>query len=101
GEVKAFVALGGNFVRAAPETAALEEAWTRLRLSVQISTKLNRNHLIPGEISYILPCLGRIEIDEQETGPKLFQSRTPPPAFTVRTGWPSLQVPTSCQSRVS
>jgi len=48
----------------------MEEAWTRLRLSVQISTKLNRNHLIPGEISYILPCLGRIEIDEQETGPQ-------------------------------
>jgi molybdopterin-dependent oxidoreductase alpha subunit len=70
GEVKAFVALGGNFVRAAPETAALEEAWNRLRLSVQISTKLNRNHLIPGEISYILPCLERIEIDEQETGPQ-------------------------------
>lgn len=70
GEVKAFLALGGNFVRAAPETKALEEAWTRLRLSVQISTKLNRNHLVPGEISYILPCLGRIEIDEQETGPQ-------------------------------
>jgi molybdopterin-dependent oxidoreductase alpha subunit len=69
-EVKAFIALGGNFVRAAPETAALEKAWTRLRLSVQISTKLNRNHLIPGEISYILPCLGRIEIDEQATGPQ-------------------------------
>ncbi|PVE21714.1 formate dehydrogenase [Microvirga sp. KLBC 81] len=70
GEVKAFVALGGNFVRAAPETTALERAWTRLRLSVQISTKLNRNHLILGEISYILPCLGRIEIDEQATGPQ-------------------------------
>jgi len=70
GEVRAFVALGGNFVRAAPETMALESAWTRLRLSVQISTKLNRNHLIPGEISYILPCLGRIEIDEQVTGPQ-------------------------------
>ncbi|MBD2748019.1 FdhF/YdeP family oxidoreductase [Microvirga sp. BT688] len=69
-EVKAFVALGGNFVRAAPETAALEEAWARLRLSVQISTKLNRNHLIPGEVTYILPCLGRIEIDEQATGPQ-------------------------------
>src|SRR5215217_7293904 len=70
GEVKGFLGLGGNFIRAAPETAALEEAWTRLRLSVQISTKLNRNHLIPGEVTYILPCLGRIEIDEQETGPQ-------------------------------
>jgi molybdopterin-dependent oxidoreductase alpha subunit len=70
GEVKAFVALGGNFVRAAPETAALEDSWPRMRLSVQISTKLNRNHLIPGEVTYILPCLGRIEIDEQATGPQ-------------------------------
>src|ERR671913_556965 len=70
GDVKAFVALGGNFVRAAPETAALEAAWPRMRLSVQISTKLNRNHLIPGEVTYILPCLGRIEIDEQATGPQ-------------------------------
>ncbi|MCC2650357.1 MAG: formate dehydrogenase [Microvirga sp.] len=68
GDVKAFVALGGNFMRAAPETAALEEAWPRIRLSVQISTKLNRNHLVPGEVTYILPCLGRIEIDEQATG---------------------------------
>ncbi len=70
GDVKAFVALGGNFVRAAPETDALENAWANIRLSVQISTKLNRNHLVPGEITYILPCLGRIEIDEQETGPQ-------------------------------
>ncbi|MCD6072811.1 MAG: formate dehydrogenase [Microvirga sp.] len=70
GDVKAFVALGGNFMRAAPETAALEEAWPRIRLSVQISTKLNRNHLVPGEVTYILPCLGRIEIDEQATGPQ-------------------------------
>ncbi|MDF2687995.1 MAG: formate dehydrogenase [Microvirga sp.] len=70
GAVKAFVALGGNFMRAAPETAALEEAWPRISLSVQISTKLNRNHLVPGEVTYILPCLGRIEIDEQATGPQ-------------------------------
>jgi molybdopterin-dependent oxidoreductase alpha subunit len=69
-EVKAFVALGGNFVRAVPETAAMEKAWSRLPLTVQISTKLNRNHVVHGRISYILPCLGRIEIDEQETGPQ-------------------------------
>ncbi|MCB5175715.1 FdhF/YdeP family oxidoreductase [Microvirga lenta] len=70
GEVKAFLGLGGNFVRAVPETAAMEHAWSRLRLTVQISTKLNRSHLIHGEVAYILPCLGRIEIDEQETGPQ-------------------------------
>lgn len=70
GEAKAFVALGGNFLRAAPETRALEAAWRRLRLTVQIATKLNRSHLIHGEIAYLLPCLGRIEIDEQASGPQ-------------------------------
>ena len=68
GEVKAFVSLGGNFVRAAPETALLETAWRRLRLSVQIATKLNRSHVLHGEVAYILPCLGRIEIDRQAGG---------------------------------
>jgi molybdopterin-dependent oxidoreductase alpha subunit len=65
GSVRAFVALGGNFIRAVPETGLMEAAWRKLRLTVQVSTKLNRNHLIHGEVSYILPCLGRIEIDEQ------------------------------------
>ena len=68
GEVKAFIGLGGNFLRAVPETAAMEEAWPRLRLTVHISTKLNRNHLIHGEVAYLLPCLGRIEIDGQASG---------------------------------
>jgi anaerobic selenocysteine-containing dehydrogenase len=48
----------------------MEPAWSRLRLSVQIATKLNRTHLIPGKVSYLLPCLGRIEIDRQATGPQ-------------------------------
>ena len=68
GSVHAFVGLGGNFVRAAPETAALEQAWRDLRLSVQVSTKLNRSHLIHGAVAYILPCLGRIERDMQASG---------------------------------
>jgi anaerobic selenocysteine-containing dehydrogenase len=46
----------------------MEPAWRGIRLTVNIATKLNRSHLIPGEISYILPVLGRIERDEQETG---------------------------------
>jgi molybdopterin-dependent oxidoreductase alpha subunit len=70
GSVRAFIALGGNFVRAAPETEKLERMWSNLRLSVQISTKLNRNHLIHGEVCYILPCLGRIERDMQASGPQ-------------------------------
>jgi molybdopterin-dependent oxidoreductase alpha subunit len=68
GSVRGFVALGGNFSRAAPETVLLEEGWRKLRLSVQISTKLNRNHLLPGEVTYILPCLGRLEKDMQASG---------------------------------
>jgi molybdopterin-dependent oxidoreductase alpha subunit len=70
GEVRGFVSLGGNFLRAVPERALMEPAWARLRLSVQIATKLNRSHIVPGEITYLLPCLGRIEIDMQATGPQ-------------------------------
>lgn len=70
GKVSAFVMLGGNFVRAIPERDRMESAWRRLGLTVSISTKLNRSHLVHGETSYILPCLGRIEIDRQATGPQ-------------------------------
>jgi molybdopterin-dependent oxidoreductase alpha subunit len=70
GNTKAFVALGGNFLRAVPETEAMEAAWRQLRLTVNIATKLNRSHLIHGEVAYLLPCLGRLEIDEQASGPQ-------------------------------
>ncbi|GGE08207.1 oxidoreductase alpha (molybdopterin) subunit [Aureimonas endophytica] len=70
GSVKGFIALGGNFARAVPETEKIEAAWRKLRLSVQIATKLNRNHLLPGEVTYLLPCLGRIEEDMQAGGPQ-------------------------------
>jgi molybdopterin-dependent oxidoreductase alpha subunit len=68
GEVRAFVGLGGNFLRAVPETGPMEEAWPRMRLTVQVATKLNRGHLFNGDVAYLLPCLGRIEVDVQETG---------------------------------
>ncbi|WP_222910405.1 FdhF/YdeP family oxidoreductase [Pseudomonas sp. DNDY-54] len=68
GKIKGFIAMGGNFVRAIPDTLQMEPAWRNLQLSVQISTKLNRNHLITGKVSYVLPCLGRTEIDRQATG---------------------------------
>jgi molybdopterin-dependent oxidoreductase alpha subunit len=70
GEVKAFVALGGNFIRAAPDRERVEAAWRKLRLTVAIATKLNRSHVVHGEVAYLLPCLGRIEIDEQASGPQ-------------------------------
>ena len=65
GSVKGFICLGGNFSRAVPDTGRIENAWRKMRLSVQISTKLNRNHLLPAEVTYILPCLGRLERDVQ------------------------------------
>ena len=71
GEVEAFVSLGGNFLRAVPDTGPIEAAWPRLRLSVQVATKLNRSHLIPGRLTYLLPCIGRIEKDVQASGPQI------------------------------
>ena len=71
GKVKAFIGLGGNFLRAVPDTHVIEAAWTRMRLTVQIATKLNRSHLINGEVAYLLPCRGRLEADEQPGGPQV------------------------------
>jgi len=71
GKVRAFISLGGNFVRAIPERDRMEAAWPNMRLTVQIATKLNRSHLINGEVAYLLPCLGRSEEDMQESGPQV------------------------------
>jgi molybdopterin-dependent oxidoreductase alpha subunit len=60
-----FFALGGNFLSATPDTEFTAEALRRCRLTAQVSTKLNRAHLITGEQALILPCLGRTEIDKQ------------------------------------
>ena len=68
GRVKVFVALGGNFLSATPDTHYTAEALSRCRLTVQISTKLNRGHLITGRQALILPCLGRTERDVQASG---------------------------------
>ena len=68
GDVRAFVMLGGNFVRAIPDHGQMEPAWRRLRLTVNVITKLNRSALLPGEISYIMPVIGRLEIDETAAG---------------------------------
>jgi molybdopterin-dependent oxidoreductase alpha subunit len=68
GKVKVFVALGGNFLSATPDTSYTSEALARCRLTVQISTKLNRAHLVTGAQALILPCLGRSERDVQSAG---------------------------------
>ncbi|MBL9016273.1 MAG: FdhF/YdeP family oxidoreductase [Myxococcales bacterium] len=70
GLLRVFVALGGNFVSAVPDTERTMRALERTALTVSISTKVNRTHLYPGAKALILPCLGRSEIDEQSTGPQ-------------------------------
>ncbi|WP_244907303.1 FdhF/YdeP family oxidoreductase [Arthrobacter woluwensis] len=68
GTVKVFVGMGGNFVLAAPDTARTAEGLRQCELTVQVSTKLNRSHLVHGRKALILPCLGRTERDQQATG---------------------------------
>ncbi|KQY09256.1 formate dehydrogenase [Mycobacterium sp. Root135] len=68
GDVKVFVSMGGNFAMAAPDTAATFEALRNADLTVQVSTKLNRSHLVHGRAALILPCLGRTEKDVQRGG---------------------------------
>ena len=70
GQGRVFVALGGNFAAATPDTY---ETWKGLRqcdLTVHVTTKLNRSHIVHGREALILPCLGRTEIDVQATGPQ-------------------------------
>jgi molybdopterin-dependent oxidoreductase alpha subunit len=68
GRAKVFIGLGGNFVAAVPDKPIAEAAMRRLRLTVAISTKLNRGHLVHGEQALILPCLARSDIDIQKSG---------------------------------
>ena len=68
GTIDAFIGLGGNFLRAVPDHSRMEQSWPTMQLTVQIATKLNRNHLFNGKTAFLLPCLGRIEKDRQATG---------------------------------
>jgi len=70
GRSKALVALGGNLAVAMPDTEETFAAMRGLDLAVHIATKLNRSHLILAKQSFILPCLGRTELDVQATGPQ-------------------------------
>jgi molybdopterin-dependent oxidoreductase alpha subunit len=68
GKVRVFIGMGGNFVRAAPDSEVTEQALANTRLTVQISTKLNHSHVSTGRRGLILPTLGRTEKDTQLTG---------------------------------
>jgi len=66
GRARVFFAMGGNFLSATPDTERVAEALRRCRLTVQVSTKLHRGHLVTGKTALILPCLGRTEVDVQK-----------------------------------
>ncbi|MER5884385.1 FdhF/YdeP family oxidoreductase [Streptomyces sp. NPDC001941] len=68
GEAKVFFAMGGNFVAATPDTDVTEAAMRRARLTVHVSTKLNRSHVVTGTRALILPTLGRTDKDVQRAG---------------------------------
>jgi molybdopterin-dependent oxidoreductase alpha subunit len=68
GSAQVFVGLGGNFSRATPDSALIASALSSLTMTVHVATKLNHCHLVPGETSFILPCLGRTEVDRNSQG---------------------------------
>ncbi|SHN06504.1 oxidoreductase alpha (molybdopterin) subunit [Cyclobacterium lianum] len=70
GKAKVFMGMGGNFVLAAPDTQKVFEGMRQCSLTVHVSTKLNRSHLVHGETALILPCLGRTEADITAHGPQ-------------------------------
>ncbi|QEL26932.1 FdhF/YdeP family oxidoreductase (plasmid) [Bosea sp. F3-2] len=70
GEARVFIGLGGNFAAAIPDWQLTQDAMRKLDLTVHISTKLNRSHLVHGREALILPCLGRTETDIQLGGPQ-------------------------------
>ncbi len=68
GAIRVFLGMGGNFLSATPDTEFTAKALQHCRLTAHVAIKLNRSHLITGEIALILPCLGRSEIDRQASG---------------------------------
>jgi len=65
GKVRFFMAMGGNFVSATPDTDLVEAAMRQIDLTVQVSTKLNRSHVVTGKRALILPVLGRTDRDRR------------------------------------
>ncbi len=68
GRVRVFLAVGGNFVSATPDTAVVERGMARADLTVHVSTKLNRSHVVTGRRAIILPTLGRTDRDRRGAG---------------------------------
>ncbi|MGH7996311.1 MAG: FdhF/YdeP family oxidoreductase [Opitutaceae bacterium] len=87
GRIRAFVSLGGNLLQAASDTDFATEAFRRCELTVMISTKLNRAHLVTGQTALILPCLGRSETDIQTSGPQRVSVEDSMSVISPSIGW--------------
>jgi molybdopterin-dependent oxidoreductase alpha subunit len=94
GKARVFFALGGNFLSATPDTEYTAEALRHCRLTVHVSTKLNRAHLITGKQALILPCLGRTEVDEQAGGSQFVTTEN---SMAVVEAWQGKLAPASDQ----
>ena len=68
GRGKVFFAMGGNFAAATPDSTQVHAALRHCAMTVHVSTKLNRSHLIPSNQALLLPCLGRTELDIKSSG---------------------------------
>ncbi|MEM6683886.1 MAG: FdhF/YdeP family oxidoreductase, partial [Pseudomonadota bacterium] len=95
GSAKAFFALGGNFARAVPDSGLVAQAFGNLDLTVNIATKLNHGHLMPGKASYVLPCLGRTEIDRNAKGER--QMVTVEDSMSMVHGSAGINMPASAE----
>jgi molybdopterin-dependent oxidoreductase alpha subunit len=93
-EVGAFIALGGNFFRAIPDNERIAAQVSHLRLTAYIATKPNRSHLAHGRQSYLLPCLGRTERDEQNG---VVQTITVEDSFSMVHGSTGMLPPASAE----
>jgi molybdopterin-dependent oxidoreductase alpha subunit len=96
GSVRGFIGLGGNFLRAIPDTSRMEPAWANLQLNVQIATKLNRTHLVTGKNAWLLPCLGRIERDVQNGIEQVYSTED---STGCVHGWRGQSEPISTEAR--
>lgn len=97
GDVSVFLSMGGNFLSAMSDTNAVGKAFQNCDLTVSVSTKLNRSHLITGKKALILPCLGRTEVDRTSVGQQFVsvensmgivhssQGRNPPASTELRS----------------
>lgn len=97
GRASVFIGMGGNFASATPDTAVTEAALRNCSLTVQVSTKLNRSHLVPGRTALILPALGRtdrdlvngrkqvVSVEDSMSMVHLSRGRLEPPSTAVRS----------------